>query len=158
LPSEPARPPLPRAGNLTPRRGDRSSRRALVGNGDATDLREWASHPFLVLRAGFAGIAIHCERLRHRRLLWNPMRPFFLECLVGFARLRSCPAAACTDRSRRIGIAEHMDPFPHQPAEAEHASMRKAGQAGSALQSWNRAADKFLALLGEAPITAGVAP
>ena len=164
MPSESLRSSLPRRGNLTPGRGDPSSRRALVGNGNVTDLREWRSHPFLVLRAGLrnglfhAGVAIHYECLRDRRLPRNPMRPFFLECLAGFACVRSCPATAWTDRTRRIGIAEHMGPFPHQPAEAEYASMPHAPQEASASQTWNRAADRFLALLGEAPIAAGAAP
>lgn len=52
MPSESFRPPLSRRGNLTHGRGDRSSRRALVGNGDVTDLREWDSHPLFFLRAG----------------------------------------------------------------------------------------------------------
>jgi hypothetical protein len=164
LPSEPLRPPLPRRGNLTPGRGDPSSRRALVGNGDVTDLREWGSHPFFFLRAGLrncvfhAGVAIHYERLRHRRLLWNTMRPFLLERPVGFAYLRSCPHPAWTDRTRRIGIAEHMGRFPRQPADEEYASMGTASPKASAFQSWNRAADRFLALFGEAPIAAGAAP
>jgi hypothetical protein len=122
------------------------------------------THPFFFLRAGLrnglfhVGIAIHCERLRHPRLLWNMMRPFILERPVGFAYLQSCPHPGRTDRTHRIGIAEHTGHFPRQPAEVEHASMRKARQEASALQSWNRAADRFVALLGEAPIAAGAAP
>jgi len=37
----------------------------------------------------------------------------------------------------------------------EYAGMRKAAQDASAYQSWNRAADRFLALLGDGPVTAG---
>jgi hypothetical protein len=163
LPSEPLRPQLPRRGNLTPGRGDPSSRRALVGNGDVTDLWEWGSRPFFLcagLRNGlfYARVASHCERLRHRRLLCNTMPSFLLERPLGFEYLRSCPHPAWTDRRRRIGIAEHMGHFPRQPAAEEDASMRNAVQAASAVQGWNRAADTFLALLGEAPIAAGAGP
>ena len=162
--SEPLRPPLLRRGNLTPGRGDPSSRRALVSNGDVTELREWGSHPFSFLRAGLrndlfdAGVAIHCERLRQPRLLWNTMRPFLLERPVGFAYLGSCPHPAWTDRTRRIGLAEHREHFPRQPAEEEYASMGNAAQEPSAFQSWNRPADRVLALLDEAPTAAGAAP
>jgi hypothetical protein len=163
LPSEPLRPPLPRRGNVTPGRGEPSSRRALVGNGDVTDLRGWGSRLFFLcagLRNGlfYARVASHCERLRHRRLLWNTMRPFLLERPVGVAYLRSCPRPVRPDRRRRLGIAEHMGHFPFQPAEEEYASMRNAVQEASAVQGWNRAADRFLALLGEAPIAAGAGP
>jgi hypothetical protein len=51
-----------------------------------------------------------------------------------------------------------MGHFPFQPAEEEYASMRNAVQEASAVQGWNRAADRFLALLGEAPIAAGAGP
>ena len=164
MPSEPLRPPLPRRGNLIPGLGDPWSRCALVRKSDVTDLREWGSHPFFFLLADLrkglfhAGVAIHCEHPRNRRLLWNTVRPFLLERLGGFAYLRSCLHPAWTDRTRRIGIAEHMGHFPRQSAEEEYASMRTAPREASAFQSWNGAADRFLALLGEAPIAAGAVP
>jgi hypothetical protein len=165
LPSEPLRPPLPRRRNLTRGLGDPAGLRAFVGNGNVTDLREWGSHPLFFLRAGLrdglfhAGVAIfYCERLRQRRLLWNTMRPFLPEGPLGSAYLRSCRHLAWTDRTRRIGIAQHVGDFPRQPGAKGYASMRNAAEEASAFQSWNRAAERFLALLGEAPIAAGAAP
>lgn len=63
MPSEHLRPLLPRGGNLTRERGDPSSRRALVGNGDVTDLREWGSHyPAWTDRSRRIKIAEHVGR------------------------------------------------------------------------------------------------
>jgi hypothetical protein len=88
----------------------------------------------------------------------NTMRPLLLVRPVGFAYLRCCPHPARTDRTRRIGIAEHIGHFPGQPAEEEYASMRNAAQEASAFQSWCIAAERFLAPGDEAPIAAGAAP
>jgi hypothetical protein len=146
LPSEPRRPPLPRRGNLTLGRGDPSS------------------HPVFFLRAGprnglfHASVAIHWERLRDRRLLWNTMRPSLLERPVGFAYVRSCSHLAWRDRTRRIGIAEHMGHFPPQLAKEKYASTRNAAREASAFESRKRAPDRFPAFLDEAPIAAGAAP
>jgi len=121
LPSEDLRPLLRSGDNLTAERGDPTSRRALVGNGDVTDLREWGGHPYFFLRAGLrnglfqTGVAIHRERLRHRRLLWNAMRPFLLERPGGFQYSRGCRYRAWTDRTGPADVTEYVSHFPLQP-------------------------------------------
>jgi len=121
LATEPTLPSLPRDGTV-PRGGrDASSRRALVGNGDVTNLREWGGHPFFFLRAGLrnglfqAGVAIHRERLPNRRLLWNATRPILLERPGGFQYSRSCRHRAWADRSAPDDITEYVSHFPLLP-------------------------------------------
>jgi dolichol-phosphate mannosyltransferase len=91
-------------------------------------------------------------RLCFPRRIWpvsDPMSGFFL---VRRARL---PTGELRPHGFKI---LQMGQFPRQPAEEEYARMRNAAREASAFQSWSRAADRFFALLGEAPIAVGAAP
>lgn len=95
--------------------------RALVGIGDVNDIGLWGGHPHFFLQAGrrnglfAAGVVIHRERLRARRLLWNALRPLILERPRGFQYSRSYRYRAWAQRSEPSDIGEYVSHFPLLP-------------------------------------------
>ena len=70
------------------------SNRALVAYGDANSVTTWSGIPYFFLQAGrrgglfTAGVRLHPERFRPRRLVWNALRPLTLDRPGGFMYTR----------------------------------------------------------------------
>jgi glycosyltransferase involved in cell wall biosynthesis len=97
------------------------SGRALVAYGDVNRVDTWGGHPYFFLQAGRrnglfqAGIALHPERFRHRRLLWNALRPLTLDRPRGFMYSRAHLRALWADRRAPSGISEYVSHFQPLP-------------------------------------------
>ncbi len=94
--------------------------RALVANGDVNDLNMWGGHPFFFLQAGkrnglfSGGVAVHRDRLRYRRLLWNALRPVRFERPRGYQYSRGFGRQAWSERSGPE-VSEYVSHFPLLP-------------------------------------------
>jgi glycosyltransferase involved in cell wall biosynthesis len=97
------------------------SGRALIVYGDVNRVRTWGGIPYFFLQAGrrnglfHAGIAIHPERFRYRRLLWNASRPFILDNLGGFQYSQAYLRDVWADRGEPSGITEYVSFFQPLP-------------------------------------------
>jgi glycosyltransferase involved in cell wall biosynthesis len=97
------------------------SGRALVSFGDVNSERLWGGHPYFFLQAGrrnglfHAGVRLHPERFRKRRLLWNALRPTLLERPGGFMYSRGYLHRAWADRDAPDDINEYVSHFSLLP-------------------------------------------
>jgi glycosyltransferase involved in cell wall biosynthesis len=97
------------------------SGRALVAYGDVNRVRTWGGIPYFLLQTGRrkglfqAGIAIHPERFRYRRLLWNALRPLTLDRPRGFQYSQAYLRDLWADRGEPNGITEYVSFFQPLP-------------------------------------------
>ena len=100
------------------------SGRALVAYGDVNRISTWGGIPYFFLQAGRqnglfqAGIELHPERFRYRRLFWNALRPLTLNRPRGFQYSRAYLRDVWADRGEPSGINEYVSFFqPLPPAD-----------------------------------------
>jgi glycosyltransferase involved in cell wall biosynthesis len=99
----------------------RVSGRALVGLGDVNDVRHWGGHPYFFLKAGQrnglfqAGIALHPERFRKRRLVWNALQLALLKPPGGIQYSQAYVRRVWADRNTPADIGEYVSHFPLVP-------------------------------------------
>jgi glycosyltransferase involved in cell wall biosynthesis len=97
------------------------SGRALVAYGDVNRLDTWSGHPYFLLQAGHrnglfqAGIALHPERFRYRRLLWNASRLLTLDRPRGFQNSRAYLRDLWADRGAPGAFSEYVSHFQLLP-------------------------------------------
>jgi glycosyltransferase involved in cell wall biosynthesis len=97
------------------------SGRALVAYGDVNRVSTWSGIPYFFLQAGRrtglfqVGVAVHPERFRYRRLLWNASRPLSLDRPRGFMYSRAYLHALWADRHPPNGISEYVSHFQPLP-------------------------------------------
>jgi glycosyltransferase involved in cell wall biosynthesis len=97
------------------------SGRALVAYGDVNRVSTWGGIPYFFLQAGRrnglfqAGVALHPERFRYRRLLWNAVRPLTLDRPGGFQFSRAHLRDLWADRDAPSGISEYVSFFQPLP-------------------------------------------
>ena len=95
--------------------------RALVAFDDVNRVSTWGGIPYFFLQSGRrtgllqAGVGIHPERFRYRRLLWNAVRALTLDRPRGFQYSRKYLHDVWADRDAPSGITEyvsHSQPLP----------------------------------------------
>jgi glycosyltransferase involved in cell wall biosynthesis len=97
------------------------SNRALLGYGDVNHPSIWSGSPYFFLQAGCrnglfqAGVALHPERFRHQRFLWNASRPLTLDRPRGFQNSRAHLRNLWADRSAPSDINEYVSHFQLLP-------------------------------------------
>jgi glycosyltransferase involved in cell wall biosynthesis len=97
------------------------SGRALVAYGDVNGRDTWNGHPYFFLQAGQrnglfqAGIALHPERFRNRRLLWNASRLLTLDRPRGFQNSRAYLRDLWADRDETGPHSEYVSHFQLLP-------------------------------------------
>jgi glycosyltransferase involved in cell wall biosynthesis len=95
--------------------------RALVAYGDVNRLATWSGIPYFFLQAGRrnglfqAGIALHPEQFRKRRLLWNASRPLTLDRPGGFMYSQAHLRDLWADRRAPSDISEYVSHFQPLP-------------------------------------------
>ena len=112
--------PLERPAAAAGRR-DSLSGRALVAYGDVNSMRVWGGHPYFFLQAGRrnglfqAGVALHPERFRKRRLLWNALRPALFDRPGGFQYSPGYLNRVWADRDAPAEVKEYVSHFSLLP-------------------------------------------
>jgi glycosyltransferase involved in cell wall biosynthesis len=97
------------------------SGRAVVAYGDVNSVGTWGGIPYHFLQAGRrnglfqGGVAVHPERFRYRRLLWNALRPLTLNRPRGFQYSRAYLRDVWGDRDEPSGITEYVSFFQPLP-------------------------------------------
>jgi glycosyltransferase involved in cell wall biosynthesis len=97
------------------------SRRALVAYGDVSRVSTWGGIPYFFLRAGLrnglfqGGIAVHPERFRHRRRVWNALRSLTLDRPGGFMYSKAYLHALWADRRAPTDVTEYVSHFQPLP-------------------------------------------
>jgi glycosyltransferase involved in cell wall biosynthesis len=95
--------------------------RALVAYGDVNHPSIWSGSPYYFLQAGLkaglfqAGVALHPERFRYRRLLWNASRPLTFDRPRGFQNSRKHLRDLWADRNGPRAIDEYVSHFQLLP-------------------------------------------
>jgi glycosyltransferase involved in cell wall biosynthesis len=101
--------------------GEVDCERALVAYGDTNGVGTFSGIPYFFLQAGRriglfrAGVTLHPERFRRRRIVWNALRPLTLDRPRGFMYSRAHLQALWADRSAPSGIGEYVSHIQSLP-------------------------------------------